>query len=169
MRHDLCPPLTSLHRRFFFADACYPGDSASGCTSLYSILFVATAARPTVAVIEADATDRHTLRSLLSALDVDVHDFESAESYLASNGEALGCVISDVTLPGMSGLDLLRLIRSMHISPPVILLGEESDVNAAVTAMREGAVDFIEKPQVDLAIVRRVAYLLDHSQVGLRH
>jgi FixJ family two-component response regulator len=168
MRHDLCPPLTALERRYFFADACYPGDSASACTSLYSILFVATA-RPTIAVIEADATDRHTLRSLLSALDVDVHDFESAESYLASNGEALGCVISDVTLPGMSGLDLLRLIRSMHISPPVILLGEESDVNAAVTAMREGAVDFIEKPQVDLAIVRRVAYLLDHSQVGLRH
>lgn len=168
MRHDLFHPLTALERSCVSAGACDRGASANGCTSLCSILLVATA-RPTVAVIEADATDRHTLRSLLSALDVDVHDFESAESYLASNGEALGCVISDVTLPGMSGLDLLRLIRAMRISPPVILLGEESDVNAAVTAMREGAVDFIEKAYVDLAIVRRVAYLLDHSQAGLRH
>lgn len=126
-------------------------------------------ARPIVAVIEADATDRHTLRSLLSALDVDVHDYESAESYLAANGEKLGCVITDVALPGMSGLDLLRLLRSMRISPPVILVGDEADVNAAVAAMRGGAVDFIEKPHLDLAIVRRVAYLLDHALMELRH
>ncbi len=135
--------------------------SFSACPSVAS-------ARPIVAVIEADATDRHTLRSLLSSLDVDIHDFESAESYLASSGDGLGCVITNVALPGMSGIELLRRLRSMHICPPVILLGEEADVNAAVTAMREGAVDFIEKPRVDLAIVRRVAYLLDHAQ-GLRH
>jgi FixJ family two-component response regulator len=129
---------------------------------------VATA-RPIVAVIEANARDRHTLRSLLSSLDVVVHDYESAESYLASNGDKLGCVISDVSLPGMSGLELLRLLRSTHISPPVILVGEESDIKAAVAAMREGAVDFIEKSHLDLAIVRRVAYLLDHALGGLRH
>lgn len=139
------------------------GDAVSFAT----VLSVASA-RPIVAVIEADATDRHTLRSLLSSLDVDVHDFESAESYLASSGDGLGCLITDVALPGMSGIELLRMLRARHICPPVILLGEESDVSAAVTAMREGAVDFIEKPRVDLAIVRRVAYLLDHA-LGLRH
>jgi two-component system response regulator FixJ len=126
-------------------------------------------ARPIIAVIEADPTDRRTLCALLSSLDVDVHDYDSAESYLASNGEKLGCLISEVALPGMSGLDLLRLLRAAQISPPVILLGEESDVNAAVTAMREGAVDYIEKPRIDVAIVRRVAYLLDHSQGAMRH
>jgi FixJ family two-component response regulator len=120
-------------------------------------------------VIEANATDRNTLRSLLSSLDVDVHDFESAESYLASSEERLGCVITDVSLPGMSGLELLRLLRTMRISPPVILVGEESDVNAAVAAMRGGAVDFIEKPHLNLAIARRVAYLLDYSQLSLKH
>jgi two-component system response regulator FixJ len=125
--------------------------------------------RPIVAVIEADATDRRMLCSLLRALDVDVHDYDSAESYLASHGDKLGCVITDVTLPGMSGLELLRLLRSARISPPVILLGEEADVNAAVAAMRAGAVDFIEKPHVDVAIVRRVAYLLDDAQLELRH
>jgi FixJ family two-component response regulator len=139
-------------------------DDAGFIGSLFSV----ASARPIVAVIEANATDRHTLRSLLSSLDVDVHDFDSAESYLASSRDCLGCVITDVALPGMSGIELLRQLRAMHICPPVILLGEESDVKAAVTAMREGAVDFIEKPRIDLAIVRRVAYLLDHAQ-ALRH
>jgi FixJ family two-component response regulator len=127
---------------------------------------VATA-RPIVAVIEADATDRRTLCSLLSSLDVDVQDYDSAESYLAARIDGFRCLITDVSLPGMSGLELLRHMRSRTDSRaerlPVILLGEESDVRAAVTAMREGAVDFIEKPHVDIAIARRVAYLLDHA------
>jgi two-component system response regulator FixJ len=118
-------------------------------------------------VIEADARDRHTLRSLLSPLDAEIHDFESAESYLAER-ERPCCLIMEVALPGMSGLDLLRLLRNDGSTPPVILLGEESDVAGAVTAMREGAVDFIEKPHVDIAILRRVAYLLDHTS-EVRH
>jgi FixJ family two-component response regulator len=128
-----------------------------------------SATRPIIAVIEADARDRQTLCSLLSSLDADVHDFDSAESYLAAHPEALGCLITDVSLPGMSGLDLLKLLRAAHIMPPVILLGEESDVRAAVTAMREGAVDFIEKPHMDVSILRRVAYLLDHTQLEVVH
>ena len=127
------------------------------------------AIRPLIAVIEADATDRRTLCSLLSTLDVDVKDFDSAESYLAERGSAPGCLITEVALPGMSGLDLLRLLRAAGMSPPIILLGEESDVRAAVTAMREGAIDFIEKPHVDMAILRRVAYLLDHGAAAVKH
>jgi FixJ family two-component response regulator len=125
--------------------------------------------RPIVAVIEADATDRRTLCALLSSLDADVQDYDSAESYLASPDAAFACLITDMTLPGMSGLDLLRLLRHAHSSPPVILLGEEQDVRAAVAAMREGAVDFIEKPHVDVSILRRVAYLLDHVPAEVRH
>lgn len=128
-----------------------------------------SAARPIVAVIEADATDRRTLCLLLRSLDVDVHDYDSAESYLESHAGVLGCLITDVSLPGMSGLDLLRLLRSARVSPPVILLGEEADVRAAVMAMQEGAVDFIEKPHVDVSILRRVAYLLDHKQPEAVH
>jgi chemotaxis response regulator CheB len=69
----------------------------------------------------------------------------------------------DLRLPGMSGLELLRHLRSEEMSPPVIVLGEETDVRAAVDAMREGAADFIEKQHMDLAIPRRVAYLLDRT------
>ena len=128
-----------------------------------------SAIRPIIAVIEADASDRRTLCSLLSKLDVEVKDFDSAESYLAAGSTAPGCLITEVALPGMSGLDLLRLLRTDGVTPPIILLGEEADIRAAVTAMREGAVDFIEKPHVDMAILRRVAYLLDHAGAGLRH
>jgi FixJ family two-component response regulator len=123
--------------------------------------------RPIVVVVAANANDRRVLRALLSTLDVDVRDYESAESYLAADGDGMGCVITDVSLPG--GLELLRRLRARHVAPPVILVGEEADVAAAVAAMREGAVDFIEKSHLDFAIVRRVAYLLDHTQASLRH
>ena len=121
--------------------------------------------RPIVAVIEADATDRRLLCSLLSKLNADVLDYDSAESYLASPADnPNSCLISDMALPGMSGLELLRRLRTDHVALPVILLGEDADVHAAVAAMREGAVDFIEKTHLNFSIVRRVAYLIDHTQ-----
>ncbi len=125
-------------------------------------------ARPIIAVIEADAAARRLLCSLLSSLDAEIQDYDSAESYLAAEVDALGCdtlgcVITDMWLPGMSGLELLRKLRETQASPPVIVLGEETDVRAAVDAMREGAADFIEKQHMDLAIPRRVAYLLDRT------
>jgi two-component system response regulator FixJ len=119
--------------------------------------------RPIVAVIEADAAARRLLCSLLSSLDAEIQDYDSAESYLAGHRDALDCVITDVMLPGMSGLELLRRLRATETSPPVIVLGEETDVRAAVDAMREGAADFIEKQHMDVAIPRRVAYLLDRT------
>jgi len=113
-------------------------------------------------VIEADAADRRILYSLLSPIDAELRFFDSAESYLESiQATSLDCLIADAELPGMSGLELLRLLRRSKAPPPVILLGEEADVRAAVMAMREGAADFIEKPHVDVSILRRVIYLLD--------
>ena len=121
--------------------------------------------RPIVAVIEADATDRRQLCALLRDLNAEVQDYDSAESYLASPGDHhSSCLITDMALPGMSGLELLKRLRANHAALPVILLGEDADVRAAVAAMRAGAVDFIEKTHMDFSIVRRVAYLLDHSQ-----
>jgi FixJ family two-component response regulator len=135
-----------------------------GRSFLTSKLFVSYS-RPIVAVIEADATDRRQLCALLRNLNAEVQDYDSAESYLASPSDnCSSCLITDMALPGMSGLELLKRIRANQAAPPVILLGEDADVRAAVAAMREGAVDFIEKTHLDFSIVRRVAYLLDHSQ-----
>ncbi|HSN72663.1 MAG TPA: response regulator [Steroidobacteraceae bacterium] len=112
-----------------------------------------------VAIIEADARARDALRSLIATLDVDVSTFDTAEDYLHAHRRA-NCLIAQIALPGMSGIDLLRRLRSGGDTLPVILLADESDVPTAVAAMREGASDFIEKPHADVAILRRVSQLL---------
>jgi len=118
-------------------------------------------APPIVGVIDPDPVARSGLRTLLHGLGIDVSTFDSAESFLlAANGRAVGCLIVDLMLPGMSGLELLRRLRSAGNDVPVILLADESDVPTAVAAMREGATDFIEKPYVDVAVLKQVQKLL---------
>jgi FixJ family two-component response regulator len=118
-------------------------------------------APPVVGVIDPDPVARNALRSLLHGLGIDVSTFDSAESFLlAANGRHVGCLIVDLLLPGMSGLELLRRLRSAGNDVPVILLADESDVPTAVAAMREGATDFIEKPYVDVAVMKQVQKLL---------
>jgi two-component system response regulator FixJ len=92
---------------------------------------------------------------------VEVLEYDSAETYLLSGtGKHLSCLIVDLLLPGMSGLELLRRLRSVGNDVPVILLADESDVPTAVAAMREGATDFIEKPYVNVAVLKQVQKLL---------
>jgi FixJ family two-component response regulator len=118
-------------------------------------------APPVVGVIDPDPVTRSGLRTLLHGLGIDVSTFDSAESYLlAQNGRHLACLIVDLLLPGMSGLELLRRLRSAGNDVPLILLADESDVPTAVAAMREGATDFIEKPYVDVAVLKQVQKLL---------
>jgi FixJ family two-component response regulator len=118
-------------------------------------------APPIVGVIDPDPVARTGLRTLLHGLGIDVSTFESAESYLLNGSRGhFGCLIVDLLLPGMSGLELLRRLRSAGNDVPVILLADESDVPTAVAAMREGATDFIEKPYVDVAILKQVQKLL---------
>jgi FixJ family two-component response regulator len=98
---------------------------------------------------------------LLQPVGVDVVSFDTAESYLLSgSSRSLACLIVDLLLPGMSGLELLRRLRSNGNDVPVILLADESDVPTAVAAMREGATDFIEKPYVNVAILKQVQKLI---------
>jgi FixJ family two-component response regulator len=126
-------------------------------------------APPIVGVIDPDPVARSGLRTLLHGLGVDVSTFDSAESYLlAANGRHLSCLIVDLLLPGMSGLELLRRLRSAGNDVPVILLADESDVPTAVAAMREGATDFIEKPYVDVAVLKQVQKLL-HTPPSSAH
>jgi two-component system response regulator FixJ len=116
---------------------------------------------PHVGVIDPDPVARNGLRALLHRNGVDVSTFDSAESYLlAANGRHLSCLIVDLLLPGMSGLELLRRLRGAGNDVPVVLLADESDVATAVAAMREGATDFIEKPYVDVAVLKQVQKLI---------
>jgi FixJ family two-component response regulator len=118
-------------------------------------------APPVVGVIDPDPVAREGLKRLLQPVGVDVATFDSAESFLlASDGKHLACLIVDLLLPGMSGLELLRRLRTGGSDVPVILLADESDVPTAVAAMREGATDFIEKPYGSVAVLKQVQKLL---------
>jgi FixJ family two-component response regulator len=118
-------------------------------------------APPVVGVIDADPAARAALKALLQPVGVDLVSFDSAESYLLSgSARKVACLIVDLLLPGMSGLELLRRLRSNGNDVPVIVLADESDVPTAVAAMREGAADFIEKPYANIAILKQVQKLV---------
>lgn len=118
-------------------------------------------ATPVVGVIDPDPVARNGLRDLLHGRGIDVSTFDSAESFLlAADDRHVVCLIVDLLLPGMSGLELLRRLRGAGNDVPVILLADESDVPTAVAAIREGATDFIEKPYVDVAVLKQIQKLL---------
>jgi two-component system response regulator FixJ len=100
-----------------------------------------------IAVIEDDEAALDSLRLLLERRGMSVRGFTSAEAFFASlDGHKPACVVSDVRMPGMSGIDLQRALRAQGRDVPVILITGHGDIAMAVTAMREGAFDFVEKP-----------------------
>ena len=114
-----------------------------------------------VGVIDPDPVGREEIRTLLAPVGVDVSTYDSAETFLLMDvGKHFACLIVDLLLPGISGLELLRRLRAEGNDVPVILLADESDVPTAVAAMREGATDFIEKPYVNVAVLKQVQKLL---------
>ena len=100
-----------------------------------------------VYVIDDDQAMRESIDFLLSAADYDVRLFESAATFLDSLSEiAFGCVLSDVRMPGIDGLDLLKRLKAGGSRLPVVIMTGHGDVPLAVEAMKLGAIDFIEKP-----------------------
>jgi two-component system response regulator FixJ len=112
-----------------------------------------------VHVIDDDDAVRDSLAFLLETDGLPVRTYDSAEAFLATLGEGkAGCVITDVRMPGMSGLDLVRRLRDLEAGIPVVMITGHADVPMAVEAMKAGVVDFIEKPFDDellLGVVRR--------------
>jgi len=121
-----------------------------------------------VHVIDDDEAMRESLAFLLSPVGMEVRTYESALGFLdvAPNAEA-GCVITDVRMPGLSGVDLLRRLRELKLGIPVIVITGHGDVPLAVEAMKIGALDFLEKPfddEVLLASVRSALNQLNQNQ-----
>ena len=113
----------------------------------------------TVHVIDDDDAARDSLAFLFRAADVDVRTYASATEFLAAAPAlAGGCVVTDVRMPQMDGLELLRRLRALDLALPVIVMTGHGDIPLAVEAMKAGAADFFEKPFSDdamLAAVRR--------------
>jgi two-component system, LuxR family, response regulator FixJ len=117
-----------------------------------------TTAQRVVHVIDDDEALRESLAFLLRAAQLEVKSYASARAFLDElPDESLGCVITDVRMPDISGIDLLRRLKDLKIGVPVIVVTGHGDVALAVEAMKIGAADFFEKPFDDdllLASVR---------------
>ena len=113
----------------------------------------------TVHVIDDDDAARDSLAFLFRTADVDARTYASATEFLAAAPSLKGgCVVTDVRMPQMDGLELLRRLRALDLALPVIVMTGHGDIPLAVEAMKAGAIDFFEKPFSDdamLAAVRR--------------
>lgn len=119
-----------------------------------------------VYVVDDDEAVRQGLQALLAVKGYEVETFDSAEALLATlPRDAAGCVLADVRMPGMSGLELQRELKRRHPALPVVVITGHGDIPMAVSALKAGAVDFLEKPfesdaildSIDEALGRRPA------------
>jgi two-component system response regulator FixJ len=112
---------------------------------------------PTVFVVDDQPSVRHALYEMLSAFGYKVEAHDSADSLLRALGpERHGCVVADVRMPGMDGIELVRELARRQISMPVVLISGHGDVPMAVAAIKVGAEDFIEKPIDDVHLVAAI-------------
>jgi len=114
-------------------------------------------AEEVVHVIDDDEAVRNSLAFLLQAAQLEVRTYESATAFLNARPPATsGCVITDIKMPGISGVDLLRRLHERNVPMPVIVITGHGDVPLAVEAMKLGAADFLEKPFDDDALLAAV-------------
>ncbi|WP_050386083.1 response regulator FixJ [Bradyrhizobium pachyrhizi] len=110
-----------------------------------------------IVVIDDDAAMRDSLAFLLDISGFWVAAYETAAEFLTDIASGpLDCVVSDIRMPGMSGLELVRKLKADRIVCPVVLITGHGDVSLAVEAMKAGAVDFIEKPFEDEVLLRAI-------------
>lgn len=118
--------------------------------------------KPKIHIIDDDAAMRESLAFLLDVSGYRPVLHESANSFLEEvSSEGSNCAISDIRMPGMNGIELVRRLRSQGSPCQVILITGHGDVALAVEAMKAGAVDFIEKPFEDTRILEAIRSVLD--------
>lgn len=117
-----------------------------------------------VHIVDDDEAVRQSLAFMLSTAGLPVRLYESATAFLAAlEGAQKGCLITDIRMPEMTGIELLRELRSKACSLPAIVITGHGDVPLAVEAMKAGAIDFIEKPFDEEAILHAVRMALEQS------
>ena len=127
------------------------------------------ALRGKVYVIDDDEAMRDSLDFLLGAADFDVTVFESAQHFLdALPGVDFGCVVSDVRMPGIDGIELLKRMKASSSPFPVLVITGHGDVPLAVEAMKLGAVDFLDKPFEDDRLIGMIDIALKQAGADAR-
>lgn len=124
----------------------------------------------TVYVIDDDPAMRDSLDFLLGSAGFTVTPFDSALSFLdALPGLGFGCVVSDVRMPGLDGIDLLKRLKDSHKELPIVVMTGHGDIPLAVEAMKLGAIDFLEKPFEDERLIGTINAALNRAAGELKN
>jgi RNA polymerase sigma factor (sigma-70 family) len=120
---------------------------------------------PVVFVVDDDASVRSSLKFLLSTVGLQTETFDSADAFLHRKGvDVPSCLVLDVRLPGLSGLDFQRELATRHICIPIVFLTGHGDIPMSVRAMKAGAVEFLTKPFRDQDLLDAVRVALDRDR-----
>lgn len=123
-----------------------------------------------VYVIDDDDAVRHSLEFLLKTAGIEVRGFESAKTFLEMLPRIkTGCIITDVRMPEITGIDLLRRVKESGLDIPVIVITGHGEISLAVEAMKIGAVDFLEKPFDDDLLLASVRSALNKEANTAKH
>ena len=131
--------------------------------------------KPTVYVVDDNAAVRDAIRWLVEQVGLNVRTFTSAQEFLAIlQPDLRGCLILDIRMPGMSGLDLQEKLAQEGCHLPVIIITGHGDIPITVRAMKAGAFEFLQKPFNDQALLDAIHASLEHygiiwKQEDLRH
>ena len=121
-----------------------------------------TEAEATVFVVDDDADLRESLGWLLESAGLRVKSYSTAQEFLTEyKSEEPGCLLLDVRMPGLSGLDLQEELRRRGVPPPIIIMTGHAKVPMAVRALKGGAIDFIQKPFSDQSLLERIRQAID--------
>ena len=121
---------------------------------------------PVVFVVDDDPSVRSSLKFLLSTVGLEVESFDSADSFLQNKPpDAPSCLVLDVRLPGLSGLDFQRELAARKIRIPIVFLTGHGDIPMSVRAIKAGAVEFLTKPFRDQDLLDAVRIALERDRV----
>ena len=124
----------------------------------------------TVFVVDDDVSVREALESLIRSVGLRVESFASAEEFLGRRrGDESGCVILDVQLPNLNGLDLQKRMAKLNLGLPIIFITGHGDVPTSVQAMKAGALEFLTKPFSDQALLDAIRHAIERGRVALQH
>ncbi len=127
-----------------------------------------SAAAPIVFVVDDDISVRESLESLLSFVGLKTETFASAKEFLARpRVDVPSCLVLDVSLPDLNGLDLQKLVAVDRTDMPIIFITGHGDVPMTVQAMKAGAVEFLTKPIDDEALISAIKYAIKRSSAAM--
>lgn len=122
---------------------------------------------PIVFVVDDDRSVRDALRRLITSVGMTVEVFPTAQAFLGTpRGDAPGCLVLDVRLPGLSGLDLQRELANTHATLPIIFLTGHGDIPMSVQAMKAGAIEFLTKPFRGQDLLDAIRHAIDRDRAA---